>query len=123
MSIRIALLALTLMSTAVAVAQISAPAKPAAGEPMANSGIKLDQSPLFKAADANQNGKISKTEWTAVNGTESIFDYTDKDKDGFLTLAELNSTTPPDMADADKDGKFTVAEFQAMLKASAPAQQ
>lgn len=121
MSFRITFAALTLTISFAAAAQSPAPAgPPPAGSPMANSGKKLDQSPLFNAADINKDGKISKAEWIAIGGSDGIFDYTDKNKDGFLTLAELNDTSPPDMADANKDGKFTLEEFQAMMKASAP---
>jgi len=91
--------------------------EPTADSPMANSGIKLDQSPLLKAADTDQDGKLSMAEWEAVGGTENIFTHTDKDTDGFMTLAEMNDTSPPDMADADKDGKFTLDEFKTMIGA------
>ena len=107
------------------VAAFSAQAQPpgdeggagAAANPMTNSGIKLDQSPLLKAADTDKDGKLSMAEWEAVGGTENIFTHTDKDTDGFMTLAEMNDTSPPDMADADKDGKFTLDEFKAMISA------
>jgi hypothetical protein len=93
----------------------AAPTAPAAGNPAANSGIKLDQSPLFAVADTNKDGKLSKAEWAAIKGSDSIFSFVDKNMDGFLTLAELNDTSPPDAADANKDGKLTVEEFQAVV--------
>lgn len=86
-----------------------------AAAPTANSGIKLDQSPLFNAADTNKDGKLSKTEWAAVKGAEPLFNAMDKDKDELLTLAELNASSPPDVADTNKDGKLSVEEFQASL--------
>lgn len=98
----------------------NAPAGPPAGSPMANSGIKLDQSPLLNSADTNKDGKLSKSEWAAIGGPDGIFDNIDTNKDGYLTLAELNASSPPDMADANKDGKLTLAEFKAVLAASAP---
>lgn len=90
---------------------------PPGDSPMANSGIKLDQSPLLEAADTDKDGKLSMAEWEAVGGTENIFTHTDKDTDGFMTLAEMNDTSPPDMADANKDGRFTLDEFKAMISA------
>lgn len=121
MSITVRLAILALMTTFTAQAQNAAPAGPPAGSPMANSGIKLDQSPLFNATDTNKDGKLSKAEWAAIGGSDSIFSFVDKDQDGFLTLAELNVTSPPDMADANKDGKLSLEEFQTIMKASAPS--
>jgi|WetSurSiteA1Bulk_404760.scaffolds.fasta_scaffold95645_1 hypothetical protein len=117
---RIAFSTLVLFTVALtAQAQTPQAGGPAANSPMANSGIKLDQSPLLKSLDTDKDGKLSKAEWTAGGGTENIFTHTDKNNDGSMTLAEMNDTSPPDMADADKDGKFTLSEFQAMIKASA----
>lgn len=111
------LLATLLLSAA----SLSQAQQPPAANPMANSGIKLDQTALIAAADANKDGKLTKVEWAAIKGTESIFTNVDKDNDGFLTLVELNNSSPPDIADANKDGKLSVAEFQAILGGGPPA--
>ena len=114
---RLSIAALLLSITSLSQAQPApaAQAAPPAGNPAANSGIKLDQSPLFAVADSNKDGKLSKAEWVAIKGSDSIFTFVDKNKDDFLTLAELNDTSPPDSADANKDGKLTVEEFQAVV--------
>lgn len=106
---------LSLAFLLLSIASISHAQQAPAANPMANSGIKLDQSALLTAADANKDGKLTKAEWATIKGTESIFTNIDKDADGFLTLAELNNSSPPDIADANKDGKLSVAEFQAIL--------
>ncbi|WMJ68708.1 EF-hand domain-containing protein [Stenotrophomonas sp. 24(2023)] len=43
----------------------------------------------FKAMDANSDGKISKTEAAVVPEIARYFDGLDTDKDGFLSLKEL----------------------------------
>jgi predicted SnoaL-like aldol condensation-catalyzing enzyme len=97
----------------------AATARPPAGAgPMTNSGIKLDQSPLLKAADKNHDGKVTKQEWAAIKGSDSIFGAINKNNDEYLTLAELNASSPPDIADANRDGKLSVQEFQAIVGAS-----
>lgn len=111
MRTQLSLAALLLSIAGIGQAQQAAPA----GNPMANSGIKLDQSALMAAADTNKDGKLTQAEWATIKGTESIFSNIDKDTDGFLTLTELNASSPPDIADANKDGKLSVAEFQAIL--------
>jgi hypothetical protein len=81
-----------------------------------NSGIKLNQTQLVNSIDTDKNGKVSKTEWAAIGAQDGIFSHTDKNTDGFMTVQELNDTTPPDAVDANRDGKLTFPEFKTFLK-------
>jgi Ca2+-binding EF-hand superfamily protein len=113
------------------------PAAPAPAEAPRNSRF-------FDTYDANQDGKVTKDEYT---GDPSVFDVVDSDKDGVVTLAELGmpadyKPTPlpkpmdqkPDAGrggslaerlekfrlqlagwDADKDGKVTKDEYKGKL--------
>jgi len=46
---------------------------------------------VFKAADANADGKLTPDELKASNSKE--FDYLDKNKDGFVTVDEITAVT------------------------------
>jgi Ca2+-binding EF-hand superfamily protein len=96
----------------------------------------------FKANDANKDGKLSKSEYQALAKAQtlaaaqadSVWTSVNKDKDAFITEAELAaslSSQPgmqvvrrsgaPDMEsfkanDKNKDGKLSKEEFQAMAK-------
>jgi Ca2+-binding EF-hand superfamily protein len=43
----------------------------------------------FKRADANNDGKLSKDEAARLPAIAAKFDELDKDKDGYLTMAEF----------------------------------
>jgi Ca2+-binding EF-hand superfamily protein len=45
----------------------------------------------FKRADANQDGKLSREESATIPAIAEKFDQLDKDKDGFLSLAEFTA--------------------------------
>jgi hypothetical protein len=118
MSVRIILGVLALFALVSATgAQTKQPAGESSGYDCAsNSGIKLDQTQLVNSIDTDKDSKVSKAEWAAIGAQEGIFSHTDKNTDGFMTVQELNDTTPPDSADADKDGKLTLPEFKTFLK-------
>jgi Ca2+-binding EF-hand superfamily protein len=64
-----------------ALAQMSAPAKPA------EMSAKLQEA--FARADKNGDGKLSKDEAAAMPAIAEVFDRADVDKDGFLSKAEF----------------------------------
>jgi Ca2+-binding EF-hand superfamily protein len=49
----------------------------------------------FKRADLNGDGKLSKSEAESMPAVANKFDEIDKDKDGFLSLAEFMAGTAP----------------------------
>jgi Ca2+-binding EF-hand superfamily protein len=64
-----------------AMAQMSAPAKPA------EMSAKLQEA--FARADKNADGKLSKEEAAVMPAIAEAFDKADVDKDGFLSKAEF----------------------------------
>jgi EF hand len=50
-----------------------------------------DAAAAFKKADANSDGKLSKTEAAALPAIAARFDELDADKDTFLTMAEFSA--------------------------------
>jgi Ca2+-binding EF-hand superfamily protein len=65
-----------------AMAQMSAPAKPAP-----EMSVKVQEA--FARADKNADNKLSKEEAAAMPVIAEIFDKADVDKDGFLSRAEF----------------------------------
>lgn len=65
-----------------ALAQMSAPAKPAP-----EMSAKVQEA--FARADKNGDGKLSKEEAAAMPAIVEMFDKADVDKDGFLSKAEF----------------------------------
>lgn len=65
-----------------ALAQMSAPAKPAP-----EMSAKLQEA--FARADKNRDGKLSKEEAAVMPAIAEVFDKADVDKDGFLSKAEF----------------------------------
>jgi starvation-inducible outer membrane lipoprotein len=89
------------MPTPVAAQQAPAAAKPRAANPMVG----------MTRADANMDGKISRTE--ADGQASQRFDRLDANRDGFLAPDEMPGPAARMMgrADADHDGKLSRAEY------------
>ncbi len=69
---------------------------------------------LFKQADANGNGQVSRKEFTDFLIAEAFANY-DKNKDGFVTLAEWTAgggTREAFLAMGGRSGKLTLAQVQ-----------
>lgn len=81
----------------------------------------LDQSPMFTEIDADKDGKATEAEWKAAGAPDMVFQMSDADKNGCLTLDELGKSSPPAAVDKDKDGKVTLSEVKEFM-ASMPAQ-
>ena len=58
-------------------------------EPMAKDKVAMEAA--FTKADANADGKLSKEEAAMVPAVGAKFAELDKNKDGFLTLAEFSA--------------------------------
>lgn len=56
---------------------------------------------MFKETDVDNDGKISKQEFTAKS--EKHFDQMDKNKDGYLTQDEIKRPERPEKHDKKKD--------------------
>jgi Ca2+-binding EF-hand superfamily protein len=76
----------------------------------------------FRRLDADEDGKVSKAEWLAVEAgpdAEALFDRWDKNGDGGLTLKEFKDTPRAKTTvlnlfktlDTDGDGTLSAAEF------------
>lgn len=61
---------------------------PALSQPAAPGA---DAAAAFKKADANADGKLSKTEAAALPAIASRFDELDMDKDTFLSMGEFSA--------------------------------
>jgi Ca2+-binding EF-hand superfamily protein len=69
---------------------------------------------LFKQADANGNSQVSRKEFTDFLIAEAFANY-DKNKDGFVTLAEWTAgggTRETFLAMGGRSGKLTLAQVQ-----------
>lgn len=108
------LMTLAALSGSAALAQNPPPGGGAPG------GAKLDQSPLFKAVDANKDALVTEAEWTAAGLDAGIFGMINSQKKPALNYEEFNAVSPPDTADADKDGTVTLEELKIFM-ASMPA--
>lgn len=82
--------AIATASGAVAVVAAKAQPAPAAAPsaPRPNEGEALVK---LKASDINNDGKWDKAEWLAAGRRDRGFDFIDADKDGFVTLDEIQS--------------------------------
>jgi Ca2+-binding EF-hand superfamily protein len=70
---------------------------------------------LFKQADADGNSQVSRREFTDLLIAEAFANY-DKNKDGFVTLAEWTAgggTRETFLAMGGRSGKLTLAQVQA----------
>jgi len=70
---------------------------------------------LFKQADADGNTQVSRREFTDLLIAEAFANY-DKNKDGFVTLAEWTAgggTRETFLAMGGRSGKLTLAQVQA----------
>jgi EF hand len=56
---------------------------------VANTAAATEATAVFKRADTNGDGKLSKEECQNLPAIAARFDEFDKDKDGFLTLEEF----------------------------------
>ena len=95
-------------------------AKPAAAAPAAAAATSpaVDSTGIIKVADANGDGKLSRTEW---GGLAQKFRTWDADKDNSLDSTELEATDEADLvmklADADGDEKVARAEWAQFAQA------
>jgi len=65
----------------------------------------------FGYLDANNDGRITESEW---DGSLATFDRFDRNRDGRLSPAELGSVRPPTAfasIDANRDGRITMSEW------------
>ncbi|MCC7462269.1 MAG: hypothetical protein IT480_07385 [Gammaproteobacteria bacterium] len=85
---------------------------PGGGAP---GGTKLDQTPLFRSLDANQDQRLTQDEWTAAGLDAGIYGMINSQKKPTLSYEEFNAVAPPETADADKDGKATLDELKTCL--------
>jgi Ca2+-binding EF-hand superfamily protein len=85
----------------------------AAAAPAADDAPTHDPKVAFAETDENQDGRIDRPEFVAR--LVEIFFHGDRDKDGSLTVAELEVVVrfPEDFRSADTsgDGKLSMAEF------------
>jgi Ca2+-binding EF-hand superfamily protein len=71
---------------------------------------------LWESADHNQDGYIDRVELHTI--MTDVFFFIDTDKDGGITLAEIQSIYPQvdpskfAVADLDRDGKLNMHEYQ-----------
>jgi Ca2+-binding EF-hand superfamily protein len=78
----VAIITLAALHMSPALAQMSAPAKPAP-----EMSAKVQEA--FARADTNRDGKLSKEEAAVMPAIAELFDKADVDKDGFLSKAEF----------------------------------
>lgn len=113
--------ALLSLGSGLALAQNAPPAGgPPGGPPPQNPACanlpKLDQRPLFKALDPNHTGRITRQQWEAAFGkTGTLFQDMDSKHQGYLTLDELQASSPPRWVDTNHDGKIEFSEEKAAL--------
>ncbi|MBL4576731.1 MAG: EF-hand domain-containing protein [Opitutaceae bacterium] len=74
------------------------------------AGPKLNEMPVFRGADLNDNGTVEKQEWLAVHLPEVVFDSLDTDKNQTLTYNEFSKHNAPAAIDLNKDGNITLDE-------------
>ncbi len=72
-------------------AQAQMPAPPDKPAALSERAAEL----AFKRADTNNDGKLSKEEVEHMPTVAAAFDEADKDKDGFLSLAEFLALVAP----------------------------
>jgi Ca2+-binding EF-hand superfamily protein len=84
-----------------------APATP--GQAWAQTGPALKE--RFAGADRNRDGKMDREEFHQV-AVESFY-FRDKDRKGYLVIAELKETTPEAFKAANRrgDGRLTLQEY------------
>lgn len=94
--------------------------RPAVAAPAAatTTASAVDSTGIIKVADANGDGKLSRTEWGSL---AQKFRSWDADKDNALDSAELEETDEVELvmklADADGDGKVARAEWAQFAQA------
>ena len=84
-------------------------------------------SSLFTIADANRDGVLTREEFASFSQTDRMFDsanfdYWDMNKDGKLTLAEMQQKPNPAfvLADTNKDCRLETAELVAARNIGQP---
>ena len=81
----------SILSTAAALIAVTL-AMPLAIAPVAAQTVApTPAEAAFKRADANSDGKLSKDEAARLPAIAAKFDELDRDKDGFLTMAEFTA--------------------------------
>ncbi len=110
------IICLAISSLAMAQPQ-GAPAGGPGGPSQGNlTSAKVDMTPVYEAMDTNKDGKVDKAEWLASGMTQDSYDklftqMLDKDKDGYLTKADILAAIPMFEVDTNKDGKVSIEEF------------
>jgi hypothetical protein len=92
-------------------AQAGAQGSAQGGHP--STDVQLKGNKFLAQVDTNKDGKISKEEWKALDLPDAVFTRMDTDKDGFLTLNELEANWYPGTLDSNKDGILTVDKMKA----------
>lgn len=83
---------------------------------------RIDVQTLITAADVNHDGQIDRVEY--LRRMSEAFFFVDTNKDGFLTLQEIQQTvagTRPERfaaADTNMDGKLSMYEYQKSIDQS-----
>lgn len=78
-------------------------------------GHPLDNAPLITALDRNHDGCVSRAEWSRGGAPESAYLMLKNEK-GCVTLARMNSESPPPGIDTNGDGTVTLAKLKAFDK-------
>jgi hypothetical protein len=91
--------------------------------PMAMKSYNVEA--FIKQVDSNNDGAMSKEEWTTAGLAEMPFTFCDSDKDEKLAGNEMAGCKLPEDMDADSDGVLTVSEMKEFDKkmAAAPKKQ
>ena len=79
---------------------------------LSEDSIDDDRDDHFRNLDANNDGRISRSEW---HGAMLLFNALDKNRDGYIARAEMVGTEPPPdlftSIDVNGDGNISLAEW------------
>ncbi len=82
----------------------------------------FDHTPMFRSLDADNDDKLTRSEWLTASLPEGLLAIVDSNRDGSISLAEMNSVNSRKSVDANGDGQVTLDEFKA-FKPPQPAAQ